>query len=133
MEFVMGNQVTSAVLLVDDEISILEVMAGIIECAGFAAICVTSGAAALHKLKEQSFACMITDLHMLAMNGFELSVKAQAIAPDMLIALCTGDLSPSIRKEAVAAGIRTIFHKPIDFQAIINMLHQEIRSAEQGC
>lgn len=122
----MENRAASAVLIVDDEASILEVMAGIIESAGFAAACVTSGAGALQKLKEESFACMITDLHMLAMNGFELAVKAQVIAPHMLIALCTGDESPSIRKEAVAAGIRIIFHKPIDFQAIINMLHKEV-------
>jgi len=132
MELISKYKETSTILIVDDEIAMLEVMGKLIEKEGFITTCVSSGAEALWKLQKQQFACMITDFHMLAMNGLELAAQAQTIDPHMPIALCTGDVSPFVKKEANAAGIKAVFRKPVDFQEILKMLQETTRSPGHG-
>lgn len=119
-----GMLLQRSVLLVDDEKSILDLMASLIEHTGFAVICATSGDEALLRLQERSFAGMITDLHMPGMNGFELIVRARTIAPDLAIALCTGDDYFAVQDKAAAWGITKILQKPACFAAILDMLVQ---------
>lgn len=132
MEYFAEYKEATSILIVDDETATLEVMGKLIEREGFITTCVSSGAEALWKLEKQQFACMITDFHMLAMNGLELATQAQTIDPHMPIVLCTGDVSPFLRKDAAAAGIKAVFRKPVDFQDILKMLQEETGSLGQN-
>ncbi|HEY6874176.1 MAG TPA: response regulator [Geobacteraceae bacterium] len=100
------------ILIVDDDRQNLELLKLLLECEGIEAHCASSGEEALPKITERTFSLMITDLNMHGMNGFELSRKAQEIAPRMPIIMSTGDFSPEITRLAMEIGIAKILAKP---------------------
>jgi CheY-like chemotaxis protein len=100
------------ILVVDDDVTMLEVIKRILERGGITAHCVTSGAAALEKLRERSFPLMITDLNMPGLNGLELSRKGLELAPAMRIIMDTSGISPTNERLAHEIGISRILTKP---------------------
>jgi len=109
----------SSVLIVDDDQRILELATFFLTREGVEVQCAADGEEALSKMRERTFAMMITDLNMPGMDGLELARKAREIAPDMPIAMSTGDKSPKICRLAKEAGIVEVFAKPFNFEKIV--------------
>ena len=109
----------SSVLIVDDDQRILELATFFLTREGVEVHCAADGEEALSKIRERTFAMMITDLNMPGMDGLELARKAREIAPDMPIAMSTGHKSPKICRLAKEAGIVEVFAKPLNFEKIV--------------
>ena len=118
----------SSVLIVDDDQRILELAAFFLTREGVEVHCAADGEEALRKMRERTFAMMITDLNMPGMDGLELARKAREIAPDMPIAMSTGDKSPKICRLAKEAGIVEVFDKPFNFEKIVAIYNGIISS-----
>lgn len=114
----------SCVLVVDDDQLILELASSVFEAEGMEVHRASSGEEALRKLQDRKFVMMVTDLNMPGMNGLELAGKARQIVPDMLIFICSGDISPEIYGLAREAGIAKVFGKPFDFKEILAMIRR---------
>lgn len=112
------------ILLVDDDREMLLLAELVFRRQGFRVHCASGGAEALVKLRERPFALMMTDLNMPGMNGLELSRRAREVVPCITIAMCTGNASPEILGEASAAGIDSVFAKPLDFAKVLAMVRQ---------
>ena len=122
------------VLVVDDDEMHLLLLKHFFTSAGIAASCVSNGEDALEEIAARSFSFLITDVNMPRMNGFELAKKAKQLAPQMLIALCTGDNFPSVRSLAAETGIDTVFNKPVDYRKMVATVTDEIQKlALAGC
>ena len=101
-----------AILVVDDDIIMLELVKRILERDGIVAHCVASGEEALEQITERTFSLMITDLNMPGLDGLELSRKGLEIAPQMPIIMNTGGISPEIIRQAKEIGIAKVVTKP---------------------
>lgn len=103
------------VLLVDDEISITEVLKEFLEHLGYTVTVRTNPLEALEefRMKPHGFDCLITDQTMPRLGGDQLSREILKVRPDMPIILCTG-FSHTIDKEnALEQGITAFLYKPI--------------------
>jgi CheY-like chemotaxis protein len=67
------------VLLVDDSLVTREMERRLLEDAGFRVIAAGDAEEALSSLGEEDFDCMVTDIEMPGMDGFELTAQVRAI------------------------------------------------------
>jgi len=79
------------VLVVDDDASVLEVIAAMLEDLGCNVISAGSGGDALAQLKRnERITILITDINMPGMDGHELAERAKRIRPELKVLQLSG-------------------------------------------
>lgn len=78
------------VLVVDDDATVAQGVAGIVESAGMLVDIAASGAEGLFKLNSARFDLLISDITMPAMSGIELAEQAVAADQNLAVVLMTG-------------------------------------------
>ena len=92
------------VLVLDDDESLLEVIANMLVDLGCQVVCAASGSDALDQLRRnEQISILITDINLPGMDGHELAERAQRISPELKILQLSGrerrrDGYPMIRK-----------------------------------
>jgi signal transduction histidine kinase/CheY-like chemotaxis protein len=120
-ELLGGSQARKGrILLVDDEVSILEVIGDVLRIDGHEVETTTNGAAALAKLRQENFDVIVSDMKMPGMSGQELFAHLAEIDPNLVrrLIFTTGDLaSPETLSflERVGNGY---LQKPFDLNAV---------------
>ncbi len=110
------------VLLVDDEIQILTILAEMLEVAGNQVHICNSGDDALAYLENHTVEVMVSDLRMPGMNGLEVLQKARAKDPDLQMVILTGFGDMKSAVEALRAGAYDYLSKPIDSERLVQTL-----------
>jgi DNA-binding response OmpR family regulator len=91
-----------AILIVDDEKLILDLLARILELEGYETVCAQSGPDAINLMKSGHIGLVITDINMPIMDGFELMAAIKEKYPGTPVLLITG-YSKKYRPEDVTA------------------------------
>src|SRR5690242_4129873 len=91
------------VLIVDDEVDLLGVLAGELSDAGYQVTAVDNGRAAVEAAIASRFDVAITDLRMPEMDGCETTARLKRIDPRLPIIVATGYVSEDARLEAAGA------------------------------
>jgi CheY-like chemotaxis protein len=104
-----------SILVVDDEHLIADTLAQILNLRGYDAVPAYSGEAALQSALRTSPELLITDIVMPEMNGIELAMGLQHIAPQCKVILTSGhSLSTQLLDLAGREGRHFAFlHKPV--------------------
>lgn len=110
------------VLLVDDEIQILTILAEMLEAMGIQVHICNSGDDALAYLDKHPIEVMVSDLRMPGMNGLELLQKARAKDPDLQMVILTGFGDMKSAVEALRMGAYDYLSKPIDSERLVQTL-----------
>jgi DNA-binding NtrC family response regulator len=110
------------VLFVDDEAAIREVMEMELPRRGHRVTVCADSAAALAALEEDSFDCVISDINMPGMDGFELSRKIRVAHPDLLVMLMTGRSTEEHMLAALREGLFDYLKKPVSMADIDSAL-----------
>lgn len=105
-----------SVLLVDDDPSILEVLAAFLQSRQYQVECRSSGSEALDVLRDHEFDLMISDIEMAGMNGFELLRIARRNYPNLGIVLMTAYEDTYPMSEALRAGADGYVSKPFTLE-----------------
>ena len=116
-----------AVLLVDDDEGIREVLQEIVELFGFTSKTARTGEESLRFLEHESFDLMVTDIRMPNMDGMELLKKAKSNYPDIDIIMITGFSADYSFNDVVNAGASDIITKPINLEEIEAKINRVIR------
>jgi PAS domain S-box-containing protein len=105
---------TGKILLVDDEVSVVEVERRMLVKLGYQVTALESSQEALDMFAADpdQFDLVITDMSMPEMTGAELSARMLAIRPDLPVFLCTGFSEEIDEQKAFELGIRKYFLKP---------------------
>ena len=111
------------VLIVDDDVNLGETLADILEEKGYLVAVAHDGPGAIEEVKGQPFDLALIDIVMPGMNGVETLRQIKAINPRLTTMLITGHtaLEDSV-SEAVKAGVAGILYKPLDINAIVEMI-----------
>jgi len=109
----------ATVLLADDETTLRENLAEVLEEEGFKVIACRDGAAALKALKTTSVDAIITDLRMPGVTGMELIDQAVKLAPEALIIVITAFGEVETAVQAMKKGVRDYICKPLIFDEVI--------------
>src|SRR5260370_33690902 len=95
---------TFVVAVVDDDPRILESLESLLESAGHAVRLFTSATALLEQCGFAGIDCLISDIGMPCIDGFELQRLAHAARPELPVVLITGRDVPDVPREAVQGG-----------------------------
>jgi FixJ family two-component response regulator len=120
------NERKRTIAVVDDDPRLLESLENLLESAGYA-VCTFSSAKALIEFGLSGIDCLITDIGMPVINGFELHDAVKNESPDLPVFMITGRHEIGDQQRASAKDIRGFFHKPFDGPALLaavgNALH----------
>jgi DNA-binding response OmpR family regulator len=118
--------VRPAVLLVDDDPTLLPVLARRLGRDGFEVATASSGQAALHLLEQAWPALLVIDLMMPQMDGFELCRRVKQIADLPIIVLSAVDASES-KVRALQEYAEDYITKPFDPDELAARIHRVLR------
>ena len=113
---------TAMVAVVDDELPVLESVADLLESAGYAVSAFQSAKEFLDSGMLPSIACLISDIRMPGMDGWELQSVVHAQRPNLPVVLITGQYESEDRRARVQGGqadVLLLLKKPFDAQQLL--------------
>ncbi len=101
------------ILYVDDDDSLLFLARRLLRKAGFEVVTCRNPDEALRQVRDeaQRFDLVVTDVNMPGMSGIEMARELRALRADLPIVLISGHVTPRLRSDADAAGVREIVYK----------------------
>lgn len=115
-------------LVVDDEPNIRRILQVALEKAGYVPDICESGDVALLKLKEGSYDCLLTDVTMPGISGYELLRQSQALYPKMPVIVITAYGTISEAVQAIRDGAHEFVTKPFDLEALKRIIASALRA-----
>ncbi|HRJ27659.1 MAG TPA: sigma-54 dependent transcriptional regulator [Fimbriimonadaceae bacterium] len=120
---------TPSLLIVDDELNIRRILQAAFEKVGYQVHTAENGVEAVRILEARSIDCVVTDVTMPLMNGYQLQNEAARIAPETPVILMTayGTIPQAI--QAIRNGAFEFVTKPFDLDHLKKIV---ARAIEQG-
>jgi DNA-binding response OmpR family regulator len=106
-------------LLVDDEVGYLEVLAKRLTHRGFKVTTASSGAEAIRALRKWEFDLAVVDLKMEDMDGIEVLKVLKKMDPALQVIILTGHGSERAARDGIAHGAFDYLIKPIGLDPLI--------------
>ncbi len=132
----MGRRITNAsrfseriVVLVDDDLGLLESLQGLLESASLRVLAFSNAQEVLATLGKQPVGCLITDMRLARMDGWQLQQSVAALYPQLPVIVITAyrgskGLIDKLEKEAFA-----FLNKPLDGELLIETV---VLALEEG-
>jgi|SRR5271157_6063660 len=118
------------IAVVDDDQRILQSLESLLESADYAVRSFASAAALLESDCLAEIDCVISDIDMPVMDGFELSRVAHAARPELPVILITGQPEMLNRLPPIGPGHHRLFKKPFDGQELLAAVSDALRNPE---
>ena len=123
------TEVSVLVAVVDDEESVRRALGRLISSAGFGVETFCSGADFLDSIHQQRPDCVVLDIRMPHMDGFDVQ-RALTKANDLIpVVVITGDDSPESRTCAFKWGAKAYLRKPVDEAILLAAIRGACASA----
>lgn len=110
------------IAVVDDEAPIRKALTRLLNSAGFAVEVFSSGTEFIEFLKTRRPACLVLDLHMPLMNGFEVQARLAETGANIPTVIITGHDSSETREHALVGRPAAYLRKPVDDQALLDAI-----------
>jgi DNA-binding response OmpR family regulator len=123
---------TSRVLLVDDERDLVELLAFLVEQAGFVPIRAVDPGEALGALEREDPAVAVVDLNLSSSSGFDLIFEIRRRKPKIPIIVLTARGSEGDKVRALDMGADDYVVKPFAHRELIARIRAQARRAEPG-
>ena len=125
----MTDRTTGVIIaVVDDDPSVLESLKNLLESADHAVRLFSSAAALLESGCVAEVDCLISDIDLPVMDGFELLRAVQAARPALPIILITGRPDLLNRLPPTSPGHYRQFKKPFDGQELLSVISDALRN-----
>ena len=111
---------------VDDDPRVLESLENLFESAGYV-VRIFLSAKALIDAGPSDIDCLISDIGMPAMDGFELHDYVKKTRPDLPVFLITGRHEIGDQQRAGAKDVSGFFRKPFDGSALLTAVGNALR------
>lgn len=110
------------IAVVDDEPSICVALQRLIRSAGMAAETYSSGEEFLKAVEIHQFDCVLLDLHMPKVNGYEVLSRLARLATRIPALVITGHDAPEARARVLGAGAAAYLLKPVDGRMLLDAI-----------
>jgi len=108
----------SAILVVEDEVPLQEVLGSILRTEGYDVQTAGSGEEALARLEAQRFEVIVTDVVLPGLSGLDLLEKSRALDPDASVMMISGHATVENAIEALQKGARDYLQKPLNLDLL---------------
>ena len=115
-------------LLVDDEVGYLDVLAKRLTHRGFEVTTASSGAEAIRALRSWEFDLAVVDLKMEDMDGIEVLKVLKKMDPALQVIILTGHGSERAARDGLAHGAFDYLIKPIGLDPLIARISAALSS-----
>ncbi|MGZ3560119.1 MAG: response regulator, partial [Thermodesulfobacteriota bacterium] len=107
------------VLIVDDEESVVQSIAGVLEDEGFQVAKAKSGEEAIKVFQEGEPDVTLLDIWMPGMDGIEVLKRLKGIAPDCQVIMISGHATISTAMTSVKLGAFDFIEKPLSLDVLL--------------
>ncbi len=114
------------VLVVDDDPVVGKSFDRVLSGKGYAVITARNGEEALHKLRNETYDVVFTDIKMPGMNGLEVAERLKETQPWLPVVIVTGYGTDAYEARAKAAGVSGFLHKPLSPEMIEGSAQQAL-------
>jgi two-component system, LuxR family, response regulator FixJ len=101
------------IAVVDDKASVRKALMRLMRSTGLSVETFGSGTEFLQSIETRLPDCVVLDLHMPHMNGFDVQAHLARKHAALPVIIITGDDSPSARERAMGDGASAFFRKPV--------------------
>ncbi len=116
----------SVIAVVDDEESVRKALSRLMGTAGYDVKTFESGDAFLACASLRPPDCLVLDLHMPGLSGFEVQARLSKTDPTLPVVVITGHDIPEAGERVLAAGAAAYLRKPVDGQTLIDAVASAI-------
>lgn len=116
------NKTRSLVAIVDDEEPIRKALKRLLRSAGMNVETFPSGVEFLESLATQLPDCVVLDLHMPAINGFDVQARLAQSGVNVPVVIITGHDSDETRDRALSGFPVAYLRKPVNDQALLDAI-----------
>jgi FixJ family two-component response regulator len=121
------NAVPEYIAVVDDEPAVCKAFERLLRAARFEVSTFASGAAFLFSLSERIPDCVILDLHMPGISGFDVQSRLTSNPEFMTaIVIVTAHDSVELQQRALAGGASSYLRKPVDAAPLLDAVRAAI-------
>jgi FixJ family two-component response regulator len=115
------------IAIVDDEEPIRKALKRLLRSAGMDVETFASGAEFLESVANRPPDCVVLDLHMLGMNGFEVQARLSECGTIVPVVIITGHDSPETKEKALAGWPAAYLQKPVNDQTLLDAIALALR------
>ena len=120
------------VIVVEDDADMTRALESVLKAAGFDAAMFSSGEALLGALVPADTACLVLDVHLPGMTGFELYDRLTAAHPSFPVIFMTGYDEPAARARSLEAKAVAYLVKPFAGKELLESIDRAIRAGTLG-
>lgn len=118
-------------LLVDDEVGYLNVLANRLGKRGLDVVKARSGSEAIQAVRKQDFDVAVLDLLMEDMDGIEVLKILKKMDPNLMVVMLTGHGSEKASKEGIRYGAFDYLTKPCELQELLDKILEAYQKRKQ--
>jgi FixJ family two-component response regulator len=107
---------------VDDEESIRKALTRLLQSAGLDVQTFASGAEFLESIETRRPDCVVLDLHMPVMNGFEVQARLAECSSTVPVVIITGHDSAETHERALSGRPIAYLRKPVDDETLLDAI-----------
>ena len=108
------------IILAEDDDSMRTFLVRAIERAGYDVSSYDTGLSAYHRLREEPFELLLTDIVMPEMDGIELARRATELDPDIKVMFITGFAAVALNPDSKAPKDAKVLSKPFHLRDLVN-------------
>ena len=123
----MMKKLRPVVAVVDDEDAIRRALKRLLRSAGIAVEAYASGQEFLHSLGAQHPQCVVLDIRMPGMTGFDVQARLKAARMAVPVIFITALDDPGDEARAMQAGAIAFLRKPFDDEALLAAIRAVVR------
>ena len=108
------------ILLAEDDNDMRRFLVKALQNAGYDVVSFDNGLSAYHRLREEPFELLLTDIVMPEMDGIELARRATELDPDIKVMFITGFAAVALNPDNKAPRDAKILSKPFHLKDLVN-------------
>jgi FixJ family two-component response regulator len=125
------NDTRQLIAILDDDESVRQAIERLLRAAGLAVECFAAGEDFLASLQQYEPACLVLDLHMPGMNGFEVQAELAKSGRHVPVVVITGQDTPETQRRAIEGGAAAYFRKPVAGRALLAAIAAAIQAQKE--
>lgn len=116
------------IAVVDDEAPVRTMLGRLLRLEGYEVVSFGCGEDFIASLGGHKPGCVVLDIHLPNLSGFEVQAKLQTIDPAVPVVFITASDDPALEQQAAEAHGVTLLRKPFSSRALMTAVEEALRS-----